>query len=98
MLKIFTVTFPFFALPYLFCRFGANTPIGQMLAPWVAGTWLVCGLSMVGFTVATSRNERIGWNDAAFWCAGGSFSQFGIHGCAAAGRSGGRADDSDDDD
>lgn len=70
----------FFALPCMLYRFGANTPIGQLLDPLVAATWLVCGLVMVAFTVATSRNSRIGWNDAAFGALVAAFPNSGFMG------------------
>ncbi|MBB1076078.1 AEC family transporter [Rhodoferax sp. 4810] len=70
----------FFALPCMLYRFGANTPIGQLLDPLVAVTWLVCGLILVAFTVATSRNERIGWNDAAFGGLVAAFPNSGFMG------------------
>ena len=70
----------FFALPCMLYRFGANTPIGQLLDPLVAVTWLVCGLILVAFTVATSRNARIGWNDAAFGALVAAFPNSGFMG------------------
>lgn len=110
VLKIFTTTFPFFALvlcgylaarrrmlpleaipglngfvlffalPCMLFRFGANTPIAQLLDLSVALVWLVCGLVMVGFTVATSLNARIGWNDAAFGALVAAFPNSGFMG------------------
>ncbi len=110
VLKIFTTTFPFFALvlcgylaarrrmlpleaipglngfvlffalPCMLYRFGASTPIGQLLDASVALTWLVCGLVMVGLTVATSLNARIGWNDAAFGALVAAFPNSGFMG------------------
>jgi len=110
VLKIFTVTFPFFtlvlagylaarrrllpleaiaglngfvlffALPCMLYRFGAKTPIAQLLDVSAAITWLVCGLIMVGYTVATSLNTRIGWNDAAFGALVAAFPNSGFMG------------------
>ncbi len=110
MLKVFIITFPFFALvlcgylaarrrmlpleaipglngfvlffalPCMLFRFGANTPIAQLLDASVAAVWLVCGLIMVGFTVATSLNTRIGWNDAAFGALVATFPNSGFMG------------------
>ena len=110
MLKIFTVTFPFFALvlagyvaarrrylpleaipglngfvlffalPCMLYRFGASTPVAQLLDMSVALTWLLCGLIVVGFTVATSLNARIGWNDAAFGALVAAFPNSGFMG------------------
>jgi predicted permease len=70
----------FFALPCMLFRFGANTPIAQLLDASVAAVWLVCGLIMVGFTVATSLNTRIGWNDAAFGALVATFPNSGFMG------------------
>ncbi|MDD2924346.1 AEC family transporter [Rhodoferax sp.] len=70
----------FFALPCMLYRFGANTPIAQLLDVSVAITWLVCGLIMVGFTVATSLSSRIGWNDAAFGALVAAFPNSGFMG------------------
>ncbi len=56
----------YFALPCMLYRFGASTPIAQLLDPAVAGVYLLCALVMVGAAVALTRNARIGWNDAAF--------------------------------
>ncbi len=70
----------FFALPCMLYRFGANTPIGQLLDPLVAVTWLVCGLILVAFTVATSLSARIGWNDAAFGALVAAFPNSGFMG------------------
>ncbi|MDR3367601.1 AEC family transporter [Rhodoferax sp.] len=110
MLKIFVITFPFFALvlagylaarrrmlpieaitglngfvlffalPCMLYRFGANTPIAQLLDIPAAVTWLVCGLIMVGFTIAISLNSRIGWNDAAFGALVAAFPNSGFMG------------------
>lgn len=110
MLKIFVVTFPFFALvlagylaarrrmlpldaiaglngfvlffalPCMLYRFGANTPIAQLLDIPAAITWLVCGLIMVSFTVAISLNSHIGWNDAAFGALVAAFPNSGFMG------------------
>ncbi|MDD5029589.1 MAG: AEC family transporter [Rhodoferax sp.] len=70
----------FFALPCMLYRFGANTPIAQLLDLSVALTWLLCGLIMVAFTVATSLNARIGWNDAAFGALVAAFPNSGFMG------------------
>jgi len=70
----------FFALPCMLYRFGATTPIQQLLDVSVALTWLAAGLIMVGFTVATSLNPRIGWNDAAFGALVAAFPNSGFMG------------------
>jgi len=74
----------FFALPCLLYRFGASTPIAQLLDPSVALTYLLCALVMVGFVVAVTLHGpgqgRIGWNDAAFGALVGAFPNTGFMG------------------
>ena len=70
----------YFALPCMLYRFGASTPIGQLLDPAVAGVYLLCALAMVAGTVALTRNARIGWNDAAFGALVAAFPNTGFMG------------------
>ena len=70
----------FFALPCMLYRFGASTPIAQLLDPSVALTYLLVALVMVGFVVAVTRHGRIGWNDAAFGALVGAFPNTGFMG------------------
>ncbi len=70
----------FFALPCMLYRFGASTPVAQLLDASVALVWLLCGLSLVAITVLTSRNARIGWNDAAFGALVAAFPNSGFMG------------------
>ena len=70
----------FFALPCMLYRFGASTPIAQLLDLRVALTYLACALIMVGFVVAVTRHGRIGWNDAAFGALVGAFPNTGFMG------------------
>ena len=70
----------FFALPCMLYRFGASTPIAQLLDPGVFFTWLVCALVIVAFTVAISLNSRIGWNDASFGALVAAFPNTGFMG------------------
>jgi len=70
----------FFALPCMLYRFGASTPIGQLLDVGVLVTWLLCALITVGFTVAVSLNARIGWNDASFGALVAAFPNSGFMG------------------
>ncbi len=70
----------FFALPCMLYRFGAGTPIGQLLDPSVALTYALCALGMVGLVVAVTRHGRIGWNDAAFGALVGAFPNTGFMG------------------
>lgn len=70
----------FFALPAMLYRFGASTPIAQLLDPTVAGVWLVCALLVVGLAVVFSLGGRIGWNDAAFGALVAAFPNSGFMG------------------
>jgi len=70
----------FFALPCMLFRFGANTPLAQLLDVGVLVTYLLCALLMVAFTVAVSLSRRIGWNDAAFGALVAAFPNSGFMG------------------
>ncbi|WP_159915022.1 AEC family transporter [Pantoea sp. 18069] len=69
----------YFALPCMLYRFGARTPIAQLLDPAVAGVYLASGLVMVGAVVALTR-RRLGWNDAAFGALVAAFPNTGFMG------------------
>lgn len=70
----------FFALPCMLYRFGASTPIAQLLDPSAIGVWLLCALLMVAGTVKYSMNARIRWNDAAFGALVAAFPNTGFMG------------------
>ncbi|MDP3136467.1 MAG: AEC family transporter [Burkholderiaceae bacterium] len=70
----------YFALPCMLYRFGASTPIAQTLDPGLFLTYLLCAAVMVGFVVAVSMNQRIGWNDAAFGALVAAFPNTGFMG------------------
>ncbi len=70
----------FFALPCMLYRFGASTPIAQLLDPAVALTWLLCACTMVAVCIAWTRRGRIGWNDAAFGALVAAFPNTGFMG------------------
>jgi predicted permease len=70
----------FFALPCMLFRFGASTPITQLLDVGVFFTYLVCALVMVAFSVAVSLNERIRWNDASLGALVAAFPNTGFMG------------------
>ncbi|MEG2975419.1 MAG: AEC family transporter [Comamonas sp.] len=69
----------FFALPCMLYRFGAQTPIAQLLDVNVTVVYLLCGLLMVGTTVMLTR-RRMGWNDAAFGALVAAFPNTGFMG------------------
>ena len=70
----------FFALPCMLFRFGANTPIAQLLDASAFFLYLFCALVMVAFVVAITLNKRFGWNDAAFGALVGAFPNTGFMG------------------
>ena len=70
----------FFALPCMLVRFGASTPIAQLLDPVVALSYLLCALVMVTMAVFVTRRGRIGWNDAAFGALVAAFPNTGFMG------------------
>lgn len=56
----------YFALPAMLYRFGASTPIAQLLDAAVAAVWLLSALVLAALAVALARGARRSWNDAAF--------------------------------
>lgn len=69
----------YFALPCMLFRFGAQTPIAQLLDPVAAGVYLAVGLVVLaGAICATLR--RWGWNDAAFGALVAAFPNSGFMG------------------
>ncbi len=70
----------FFALPCMLYRFGASMPLARLLDPAVALTYLLCALLIVGFAIAISLNQRIGWNDASFGALVAAFPNTGFMG------------------
>ena len=70
----------YFALPCMLYRFGASTPIAQLLDPAVAGVYLLCALAMVAGTVLATRGPRTNWNDAAFGALVAAFPNTGFMG------------------
>lgn len=69
----------YFALPCMLYRFGAQTPIAQLLDPVVASVYLLCSLLVVGISIAATR-QRWGWNDAAFGALVAAFPNSGFMG------------------
>jgi malonate transporter len=70
----------FFALPCMLFRFGADTPIAQLLDAGVFFTYLLCALLMVALSIAISLNERVRWNDASFGALVAAFPNTGFMG------------------
>jgi malonate transporter len=70
----------YFALPCMLYRFGASTPIAQLLDVWAAAVYVPCALLMVWGTIRFSMNARIRWNDAAFGALVAAFPNTGFMG------------------
>ena len=70
----------YFALPCMLYRFGASTPIAQLLDGTLVAVYLLCALVMVGFTIAVTRWGNIGWNDASFGALVAAFPNTGFMG------------------
>lgn len=70
----------YFALPCMLLRFGANTPIAQLLDGSVALVWGLAALAAVGLAVALARRAGTNWNDAAFGALVAAFPNTGFMG------------------
>ncbi len=70
----------YFALPCMLYRFGASTPVAQLLSPSLIVVYAGCALIMMAFIVRASMNRRIRWNDAAFGALVGAFPNTGFMG------------------
>ena len=73
----------YFALPCLLYRFGASTPVAQLLDGALVVVYLLCALVMVAFTIAVTLGRdqgRIGWNDASFGALVAAFPNTGFMG------------------
>ena len=70
----------FFALPCMLYRFGAGTPLAQLLDVGVFSVYLLCALVMVGVTMAATLSHRIDWNNAAFGALVAAFPNTGFMG------------------
>ena len=73
----------YFALPCMLYRFGASTPIAQLLDGALVVVYLLCALVMVAFTIAVTLGRdqgRIGWNDASFGALVAAFPNTGFMG------------------
>ncbi len=70
----------YFALPCMLFRFGANTPVLELLNPARNAAYLIAGLVVVFFTVAVSLNKRVGLKDGAFGALVAAFPNTGFMG------------------
>jgi hypothetical protein len=69
----------YFALPCMLYRFGAGTPIAQLLDGTLVVLYLLCALLVVALTIALTRKAR-GWNDASFGALVAAFPNTGFMG------------------
>ena len=70
----------YFALPCMLYRFGAQTPLAQLLDARIFCVYLACALVMVAVAIGATRRGRIGWNDAAFGALVAAFPNTGFMG------------------
>ena len=70
----------YFALPCMLYRFGANTPVSQLLNGPIFLVYLLCALTMVSFAVAVTLSKRINWNNAALGALVAAFPNTGFMG------------------
>ena len=70
----------YFALPCMLFRFGAETPLFDLLNPVVLAVYVTAALLIVFFTIAVTVNERVGLKDAAFGALVAAFPNTGFMG------------------
>lgn len=70
----------YFALPCMLFRFGAQTPLLQLLNPTVLGVYLVVAVLLVLFTVAMTLSSTLGLRNAAFGALVATFPNSGFMG------------------
>jgi hypothetical protein len=70
----------YFALPCMLFRFGAGTPVVEMLNPVLLAVYLAAALLIVFVVVTWSLNERVGLKDAAFGALVAVFPNTGFMG------------------
>jgi malonate transporter and related proteins len=70
----------YFALPCMLFRFGAGTPIFDLLNPVVLAVWLVAALVIVFLTIALTLSARVHLKDAAFGALVAAFPNTGFMG------------------
>ncbi|MDO9074536.1 MAG: AEC family transporter [Rubrivivax sp.] len=70
----------YFALPCMLFRFGAGTPIFDLLNPVVLAVYLAAALLIVFFTIAVTLSDRVHLKDAAFGALVAAFPNTGFMG------------------
>lgn len=70
----------YFALPCMLYRFGAQTPIAELLDPSIFFVYLLCSILLVALTVFGTRRGHRSWNDASFGALVAAFPNTGFMG------------------
>jgi malonate transporter len=70
----------YFALPCLLFRFGAGSPLAQLLDPAVLAVYATAGLLVVALTIALTLSPRVHLKDAAFGALVAAFPNLGFMG------------------
>lgn len=70
----------YFAVPCMLYRFGASTPVADMLSPVIIGVYAASALIMVGLTIVITKRGAIGWNDASLGALVAAFPNTGFMG------------------
>ncbi|MDP5022355.1 MAG: AEC family transporter, partial [Burkholderiaceae bacterium] len=61
-------------------RFGASTPVADMLSPVIIGVYAASALIMVALTIVITKRGAIGWNDASLGALVAAFPNTGFMG------------------
>ena len=70
----------YFALPCMLFRFGMNTPVLELLNPFVLMVYVACALLVVALTIAISRRSGVDPKNAAFGALVAAFPNTGFMG------------------
>jgi predicted permease len=70
----------YFALPCMLFRFGAVTPLVELLNPVVLGVYIVTATLIVAFTIAVTLGKKVHLKDAAFGALVAAFPNTGFMG------------------
>ena len=70
----------YFAVPCMLYRFGASTPVADMLSPVIIGVYAASAFIMVALTIVITKRGAIGWNDASLGALVAAFPNTGFMG------------------
>ncbi len=70
----------YFAVPCMLYRFGASTPVADILSPLIIGVYAASALIMVALTIVITKRGAIGWNDASLGALVAAFPNTGFMG------------------